>query len=34
MTTLAHDGAAAYRDTFELVWRHRAGRSTLVVGIS
>ena len=27
MVTLAHQGAAAYRDTYELVWRHRAERS-------
>ena len=26
MVTLAHDGAAAYRDRFELVYRHRADR--------
>lgn len=26
MVTLAHDGAAAYRDRFELVYRHRAAR--------
>jgi putative transposase len=25
MVTLAHDGAAAYRDAFELIYRHRAG---------
>ena len=27
MVTLAHQGAAAYRDTYELVWRHRAERA-------
>ena len=27
MLTLAHQGAVAYRDTYELVWRHRAERA-------
>ncbi|GAA4393405.1 helix-turn-helix domain-containing protein [Brevibacterium sp. NPDC049920] len=26
MLTLAHRGSAAYRDTYEIVWRHRAER--------
>lgn len=26
MVTLAHHGASSYRDTYELVWRHRAER--------
>ena len=26
MLTLAHEGAAAYRDRFELIYRHRAAR--------
>src|ERR1700722_13730599 len=26
MVTLAHDGAAAYRDRFELIYRHRAAQ--------
>jgi putative transposase len=30
MTTLAHQGAAAYRDTYELIWRHRAQRANAI----
>lgn len=30
MTTLAHHGAVAYRDTYELAWRHRAERPNMI----
>ena len=30
MRTLAHQGTAAYRDTYELAWRHRAERANMI----